>query len=117
MAVMRYGTFSLCLSLLTASACSSSDPQAHPASQPTPSGAATESAPASAVTFYGDIAPITARHCTGCHQPDSIAPFSLVDYDSAAPHARSIAAATAAREMPPMPVDNGGTCNTYANAR
>ncbi len=115
---MRHGTpFSLCLSLLTVSACSSSDPQAPAASQPTRSGDASESAPAGAVTFYGDIAPITARHCTGCHQPDSIAPFSLVDYDSAAPHARSIAAATAAREMPPMPVDNGGSCNTYANAR
>jgi hypothetical protein len=69
------------------------------------------------VTFYGDVAPIAARHCTGCHQPGSIAPFSLVDYTSAAPHARSIAAATAARQMPPMPVDNGGACNTYANAR
>lgn len=115
---MRYGTpFSLCVSILAASACSSSDSQAPPASQASPAGAASESAPAGAVTFYGDIAPIAARHCTGCHQPGSIAPFSLVDYDSAAPHARSIAVATAAREMPPMPVDNGGSCNTYANAR
>lgn len=69
------------------------------------------------MTFYKDVAPITARHCTGCHQPDSIAPFSLVDYASAAPHAGAIAAATAARQMPPMPVDNSGQCNSYANAR
>ena len=118
---MRYcshralGLFSL---LLAASGCSSSGPKGAAASEPASPGAvASESDASGAVTFYGDIAPIAARHCTGCHQPGSIAPFSLVDYDSAAPHARSIAAATAARQMPPMPVDNGGACNTYANAR
>jgi hypothetical protein len=69
------------------------------------------------VTFYEDVAPIVERECAGCHQPGSIAPFSLVDFDSAAPYASAIAAATAARRMPPMPVDNSGQCNTYANAR
>ena len=106
------------VSALAASACSSSDAKgpttADPASRGTAPSGVTRS---DAVTFYGDVAPIAARHCTGCHQPGSIAPFSLVDHASAAPHARSIAAATAARQMPPMPVDNGGACNTYANAR
>jgi hypothetical protein len=69
------------------------------------------------VTFYEHVAPLVAEHCVGCHQPGSIAPFSLTDYASAAPHAAAIAAATAEREMPPMPVDNSGQCNTYANAR
>jgi hypothetical protein len=69
------------------------------------------------VTFHEDVAPITERHCNGCHQPGSIAPFSLVDYPAAKRYASAIAAATAAREMPPMPVDNSGQCNTYANAR
>src|SRR4051812_12433663 len=110
--------YGLCvLSLLAASACSSSDTKGPSATDGSSPGGVSSESSSAAVTFYGDIAPITARHCTGCHQPGSIAPFSLVDFDSAAPHARSIAAATAARQMPPMPVDNGGTCNTYANAR
>jgi copper type II ascorbate-dependent monooxygenase-like protein len=69
------------------------------------------------VTFYEHVAPLAAEHCVGCHQPGEIAPFSLTDYASAAPHAAAIAAATGARAMPPMPVDNSGQCNTYANAR
>ena len=130
---MRSGfPFSFCLlALLLANACSSSVAKGPPAPEPAPSesspGGSAPAEPvaaepvaaetAAAVTFYGDVAPIAARHCTGCHQPDSIAPFSLVDYESAAPHAASMAAATAAREMPPMPVDNAGACNTYSNAR
>jgi hypothetical protein len=55
--------------------------------------------------------------CVGCHRPGGIAPFSLTDYEPAARAADVIAELTASREMPPMPVDNGGDCNTYSNAR
>jgi hypothetical protein len=116
---MRNSHYRFCLlATLAANACSSSDTKAPAASVPSRSGAVpVQTAPSGVVTFYENVAPIAARHCTGCHQPGSIAPFSLVDYASAAPHAASIAAATVARQMPPMPVDNGGQCNTYANAR
>ena len=81
------------------------------------SEASSESSPTQEVTFYDDVAPILYENCVSCHHPDSITPFSLIDYASAKQVAPNIAAATAAREMPPMPVDNSGSCNTYSNAR
>ena len=69
------------------------------------------------LTFYEDVAPILNQHCVSCHQPGSIAPFSLVDYESAEPYAHAMAHAVLERHMPPMPVDNSGLCNTYSNAR
>ena len=32
-------------------------------------------------TFTRDVAPIVSAHCTGCHRPGQIAPFSLVAYE------------------------------------
>ncbi len=69
------------------------------------------------VTWASDIAPIVDRECVGCHREGGIAPFSLTSYADAAPRARSMASATRDRIMPPMPVDNSGSCNTFANAR
>ena len=34
-------------------------------------------------TFAEDVAPIFYRNCTACHHPGGLAPFSLLDYDSA----------------------------------
>ena len=68
-------------------------------------------------TFATEVAPILKENCVTCHQPGGIAPFALTDYDSAKSHARAIADATERREMPPMPVNNDGSCNTYSNAR
>ncbi|HEX6274031.1 MAG TPA: hypothetical protein VFZ53_13375 [Polyangiaceae bacterium] len=68
-------------------------------------------------TFSNDVAPILKENCVACHRSGGIAPFALTDYDSAKRHARSIADATETRTMPPMPVNNDGSCNTYANAR
>src|SRR6478609_1580820 len=67
--------------------------------------------------FYEDVAPILNHNCVGCHRDGGIAQFSLTNYDQVRAHANDIASATAAREMPPMPVNNSGSCNTYANAR
>lgn len=42
------------------------------------------------VTFTKDIAPILQRSCQRCHQPDSIAPMSLLTYEQVRPYARAI---------------------------
>ncbi|HYP99457.1 MAG TPA: hypothetical protein VER96_12375 [Polyangiaceae bacterium] len=67
--------------------------------------------------YYEDVAPILNHNCVGCHRDGGIAQFSLTNYDQARAHANDIASATAARAMPPMPVNNSGSCNTYSNAR
>ena len=41
-------------------------------------------------TFAEDVAPIVYKNCTSCHRPDGLAPFSLLDYESAAPKIRKI---------------------------
>lgn len=71
----------------------------------------------SAPTYSEAIAPLLKENCTTCHQEGGIAPFVLTDYASVREHAREIVAETSAREMPPMPVNNDGSCNTYSNAR
>jgi hypothetical protein len=68
-------------------------------------------------TFATDVAPILKENCISCHQSGGIAPFSLTDYESASRHARAMADATEKRQMPPMPVNNDASCNTYSNAR
>jgi hypothetical protein len=72
---------------------------------------------ATSVTWAEKIAPIVFEECAGCHREGGIAPFSLTTYASAAPLASLLAEEVEGRFMPPMPVDNGGACNTYANAR
>jgi hypothetical protein len=52
-------------------------------------------------TFAEDIAPIVYKHCTSCHRPDGLAPFSLLDYESAAPKIRKIKGMVASGRMPP----------------
>jgi mono/diheme cytochrome c family protein len=56
-------------------------------------------------TFSKDIAPIFQAKCQACHQPDSIAPMSLITYQEARPWAKSIRARVAARQMPPWHID------------
>ena len=70
-----------------------------------------------APTWYGDVAHVVYDECVSCHQPGGIAPFSLLDYETASAVGSLMAAATAARTMPPMPVSNAGDCNEFANAR
>jgi mono/diheme cytochrome c family protein len=57
------------------------------------------------VTFSKDIAPIFQAKCQDCHQPNSIAPMSLITYQDARPWARSIKDRVAARQMPPWHID------------
>jgi Flp pilus assembly protein TadD len=60
---------------------------------------------ATPVTFTRDIAPIVYAKCGTCHRPGGAAPFSLLTYESARPHATQMAAATASHFMPPWKTD------------
>src|SRR5688572_25298234 len=57
------------------------------------------------VTFSKDVAPIVQAKCQQCHQPNSIAPMSLITYKDARPWARSIKERVATRQMPPWHID------------
>ena len=57
------------------------------------------------VTFSKDVAPIFQAKCQECHQPNSIAPMSLITYQEARPWARSIKERVATRQMPPWHID------------
>jgi len=57
------------------------------------------------VTFTKDVAPIFQAKCQECHQPNSIAPMSLITYQDARPWARSIKERVATRQMPPWHID------------
>ena len=72
---------------------------------------------ANAPKYYEDVAPLLNQNCVNCHRDGGIAPFALTDYGAVRDHASEIVSDTVARIMPPMPVDNSGSCNTYSNAR
>jgi len=57
------------------------------------------------VTFTKDVAPIFQAKCQSCHQPNSIAPMSLISYQEARPWARSIKDRVSTRQMPPWHID------------
>jgi len=57
------------------------------------------------VTFTKDVAPIFQSKCQSCHQPNSIAPMSLITYQDARPWARSIRDRVSTRQMPPWHID------------
>src|SRR5919109_174300 len=66
---------------------------------------AAETASAAPVTFSKDVAPIFQAKCQECHQPNSIAPMSLITYQDARPWTRSIKERVATRQMPPWHID------------
>jgi len=76
-----------------------------------PSGAQTSAS----VTFSKDIAPIFQAKCQACHQPESIAPMSLVTYQQARPWARSIKDRVARRQMPPWHIDQSVGVQKFKN--
>lgn len=51
------------------------------------------------------MAPIVYKHCTSCHRPGEIAPFSLTNYTEAANWAGMIRYVTDIRYMPPWKAD------------
>ena len=42
------------------------------------------------ITYHQDIAPILERSCQQCHQPESVAPMSLLTYEEVRPWARAM---------------------------
>lgn len=63
--------------------------------------------PAAPPTFAHDIAPLVHAHCTPCHRPGQIAPFSLITYDDVRERASEVLAAVESRAMPPWLPDPG----------
>ena len=76
------------------------------ASAPRTVGAA-QTAPRAPVTFAEDVAPIIVERCGMCHHPDGAAPFSLLTYSEARPHATQMLAAIKSRFMPPWKAEPG----------
>ncbi|HLK49571.1 MAG TPA: cytochrome c [Bryobacteraceae bacterium] len=67
------------------------------------------------VTFSKDIAPIFQAKCQECHQPNSIAPMSLITYKDARPWARSIKERVATHQMPPWHIDRSVGVQKFKN--
>ena len=67
------------------------------------------------VTFSKDVAPIFQAKCQECHQPNSIAPMSLITYKESRPWARSIKERVATRQMPPWHIDRSVGVQKFKN--
>jgi hypothetical protein len=67
------------------------------------------------VTFSKDVAPILQAKCQTCHQPNSIAPMSLITYQDVRPWARSIKDRVASRQMPPWHIDRSVGVQKFKN--
>jgi hypothetical protein len=67
------------------------------------------------VTFSKDVAPLLQAKCQECHQPNSIAPMSLVTYEDTRPWARAIKARVASRQMPPWHIDRSVGVQKFKN--
>jgi hypothetical protein len=69
-------------------------------------------------TSYGEhVQPLLMQKCSGCHNADGLAPFSVDVYDDVRAWGGAIKQATSTRRMPPYAVKNDGSCNTFKNAR
>jgi hypothetical protein len=79
----------------------------------TPTKAADE--PTKPATFSRDIAPILQEKCQQCHQPNSIAPMSLITYQDVRPWARAIKERVALRQMPPWHIDKSVGVQKFKN--
>jgi len=67
------------------------------------------------VTFSKDVAPIFQQKCQTCHQPNSIAPMSLISYQESRPWARSIRERVSTRQMPPWHIDKSVGVQKFKN--
>jgi len=67
------------------------------------------------ITFSKDVAPILQAKCQECHQPNSIAPMSLITFQEARPWARSIKERVVTRQMPPWHIDRSVGVQKFKN--
>jgi hypothetical protein len=70
----------------------------------------------SALTYWGDVAPIFYNKCVSCHQEGGIGPFRLDRFEDAREHGLQAAAATQAGIMPPYLVSHDGSCGQFEDA-
>src|SRR5947199_5165477 len=77
--------------------------------------AAAADTPGKTVTFSKDVAPIFQAKCQECHQPDSIAPMSLITYQDARPWAKSMRERVITRQMPPWHIDRSVGVQRFKN--
>jgi tetratricopeptide (TPR) repeat protein len=68
---------------------------------------APDAAAQAAVTFSRDVAPIIFEHCSSCHRPGEIGPFSLLTFQDVRPRASAIASVTRLHVMPPWKPEPG----------
>src|SRR6267378_1054218 len=80
-----------------------------------PAVVAADAHPAAPVVFTKDVAPILQSKCQACHQPNSIAPMSLISYEETRPWARSIKTRVASRQMPPWHIDRSIGVQKFKN--
>ncbi|MDP9360141.1 MAG: peroxiredoxin, partial [Acidobacteriota bacterium] len=66
-------------------------------------------------TFSNEVVRVFQNRCQSCHHPGDIAPFSLMTYADAAPHADAIKYMTQTRQMPPWKATPA--CGDFADAR
>lgn len=66
-------------------------------------------------TFSKDVSPILQSKCQSCHEPGSIAPFSVASYAEARPWARSIKQRVVSRQMPPWHIERAIGVNKFKN--
>jgi hypothetical protein len=69
------------------------------------------------ITYAKHVAPVFQAKCQVCHQPNSIAPMSLVTYEDAVKYSRRIRARVAARIMPPWHIDKTVGIQEFKNDR
>ena len=69
------------------------------------------------ITFARHVAPILQEKCQVCHQPNSIAPMSLLTYDDALPYAQLMKLKVEARVMPPWHIDRTVGIKEFKNDR
>lgn len=55
--------------------------------------------------IFADVAPIIYSNCSGCHQPGSAGPFSLLSFEDVAKRTKTIKYAIQEEIMPPWPAD------------
>src|SRR6266566_4672715 len=78
-------------------------------------GMAVDARGATQVTFSKDVAPIFQAKCQECHQPNSIAPMSLITYQDARPWAKAIRERVITRQMPPWHLDRSVGVQKFKN--
>src|SRR3989475_10229332 len=78
-------------------------------------GMAVDARGATPVTFSKDVAPIFQAKCEERHQPNSIAPMSLITYQDARPWAKAIRERVITHQMPPWHIDRSVGVQQFKN--